>query len=623
MSIERKKQHYLNAKAIKGSSNYSINRQGVSLPYKIHFFAHPPKKLHCTVDNFCARSDRDELFLVDTLGDIWRYYSDIDSLQKTNFSLNEKFYSIESIGEILIVQYEKRIEARALSTGQIIWSKNILPQTFLRKKNQTSLILYESTNSKAIILNSGGEVLFEENYQAEEFNLSSNEILVDTENLSREEKALLVFDRKLNKNRVSIYTLKEKKWKLKESLNLKINDILFIRHDTQGRIWYLNKNGQIGYLKKNCQYIKTETPLNPSINSLQCTTNDKCYDVCYPLNLCIDSLKQNTRWHKILMEYTIPAECDIRMEVTSSNNKDKDKEYIIIKQINTDLLLPELEGQYLFIKIYLIGNQTYQESPIIHNIKVIYPRSTYLEHLPTYYQEDKESAIILEKFLSIFETTFSTLEQQRASTPSLITSSETSKKHLAWLSKWLGLTYDESWDENRWRILLHEAPKLFDIRGTRESIERVIEIYSDMRPIIQEPIHTHCLVQWKIAKNIDYKKWKKFDKNEYKKIVLKKIDNYSFCVFLKPEQYTNQNEVKTIKRIVEEWKPAYTKAHVLPLEHRMLLGSFVFLGINSKLEKSNSYLGIARMPFNGLAPAREEDIKTIEQVRINHDAILN
>jgi len=578
MNIERKKQHYLNAEAIQDHSKYTLDKQEVSLPSEIHYFAYPPKELPYTVHKFCSRSNRDELLIVDTLGNLWRYYSDIDTLQQSNLSFNEQFDAIESIGEIVVLQYEKRIEARALSSGQIIWSKNILPQTFLRKYNQTSLVLYEPSSSKAIILNAGGEVLSEENYQEEVFSLSPDETLLEIEHLSKNERALLIFDTKHNKNRVSIYTLKENSWERTESLEFNINHILHIRHDDRGQIWYLTQDGTVGCLMKSRQYLKTETPLN----------------------LCINSLKQDTRWHRVLMDYTIPAECDIRMKVLASNNvEEKNKEYIPIEHINNDFLLPELQGQYLFIHIYLIGNQSYQESPTIRNIRVVYPRSTYLEHLPLYYQEDKESALILEKFLSIFETTFSTLEQQRASTPSLITSSETSKEHLAWLSQWLGLKYDESWDENRWRTLLHEAPKLFDIRGTREGIERVIEIYSDMRPLIQEPMHIHC---HKSKEN---------------------IDNYSFCVFLKPEQYANQNEVKTIEHMVEEWKPAYTKARVVPLEHRMLLGSFLFLGINSKLEKRKSYLGVSRMPFDGLAQAREEDIKTINHIRINHDAILN
>nr|WP_255494590.1 phage tail protein [Sulfurovum sp. bin170] len=289
------------------------------------------------------------------------------------------------------------------------------------------------------------------------------------------------------------------------------------------------------------------------------------------------------------------------MEVVASNENPlpDGSSYTTIKNLNRDTLLPDnLQGQYLFLKIYLIGDQTLQNSPTIKSLRVIYPRSTYLEYLPTYYHENEKSAMILERFFSIFETTFLELEERRANTPSLIDSKETSKKNLAWLSSWLGLTYDESWDEKSWRKLISEAPKLFDIRGTRKGIERVIEIYSGTVPLIQEPMHRRCQKD-------------------------KDIDNYSFCVFLKPEQYNNMEEVKTIRRIVEEWKPAYTKASVVPLEHNILLGSYVFLEINTKLEKRKVHLGDVRIPFGGLAPATEGDMRSLERVRIDSDAILH
>ncbi len=101
------------------------------------------------------------------------------------------------------------------------------------------------------------------------------------------------------------------------------------------------------------------------------------------------------------------------------------------------------------------------------------------------------------------------------------------------------------------------------------------------------------------------------------------MDNYSFCLFLKPEQYHTIEEVETIRRIVEEWKPAYTKARVVPLENRIVLGSFLFLGVNTKLERGKERLGEARMPFDGVAVAGDEDIRALERVRIGNDAILH
>ncbi len=634
MSTTIKKESYLSAKAIAKDSDYFVDEQGVSLPWRLHFFNYPIKNIDFRVELFCLRNHKEELLILDSQGAIFRYYSDVEYLQKTRLLFNEKIYAMEAMGESLIIQFEERIESYSLINGQIIWSKAVSLQTRLRKCSESSIIFYEPSTKQITCLNHGGETLSVEHRDSELIDISgfdetilsifqvedrvhiqnhteertiklpySEEKLLSFELIESDTVALLLLNETIHQNRVLIYKFIDNVWELQDDLLLLSDKLLFIRKDCKGKVWYLDNEGQIAYVMQNRQYLKKEKPLY----------------------LEIDSLNYNTRWHRMLIDYKIPDECDIRLEIASSNTPISPEEnlYIKIESLNSDLFLPELQGQYLFIKIYLIANQNYQNSPYIRSIKLIYPRSSYLEYLPAYYQEDKKSAVTVERFLSIFETVFSTLEKTRETTPSLLDTTETSKENLAWLSSWLGLTYDESWDERRWRILMHEAPKLFDIRGTREGIERVIEIYSDMRPLIQEPMHTHCLIQWKIVKTIDYKKWKKPDKNEYKKVVLKTIDNYSFCVFLKPEQYHKKEEVKTIRRIVEEWKPAYTKARVVPLEHRMLLGSFVFLGINTKLEKRNAYLGEVQIPFDGLSPARKDDNRTLERVRIGNDAILH
>jgi len=59
------------------------------------------------------------------------------------------------------------------------------------------------------------------------------------------------------------------------------------------------------------------------------------------------------------------------------------------------------------------------------------------------------------------------------------------------------------------------------------------------------------------------------------------------------------------------------------LEHRIVLGSFLFLGVNTKLERAKEHLGEARMPFDGVADAHKEDIRALERVRIGNDGTLH
>lgn len=611
--MKEKKYSYFDAGAIaKQNSDYTgIDGSGLSLPWEMHFFSYPLKTPGIEVRQFCHRSGKSELLLVDDSGELWRYYTDIDRIQKTKLQLDETIISIESIAGLLLVQFEDRIEARSLVNGQIVWSKTTTGSAHFRKADNASVILYEPLSGELLLLNAGGETIETTSHQTEAtalagfddyevtlsqqeqtlhiqdseaistIDLPAREQLVSVEMINAKTMALLLFDPSIGVNKLLVYALDEGAWVFEDSLLFRVGNLRFMRRDCKGRLWYLDENSHIGYAMQDRQYLVQNKPLR----------------------LHADSLGFANRWHRMLIDYDLPDECTIAIDAAASDEEPEptDDAYIHVESLHSDLLLPELKGRYLYLRIYLTGDQSHRNSPVIRSIKLLYPRSTYLEYLPAYYQEDEAGAAMLERFLSIFETVFSTLEDTRNSTLSLIDSSDTSKANLAWLSRWLGLTYDDSWDEERWRVLMREAPGLFGIRGTREGIERIIEIYSQMRPLIYEPMHAHCMKKGAIAD----------------------MDNYSFCLFLKPEQYNTTQEVETIRRIVEEWKPAYTKARVVPLEHRIVLGSFLFLGVNTKLERAKEHLGEARMPFDGVADARKEDIRTLERVRIGNDAILH
>jgi phage tail-like protein len=617
--MKEKKYSYFDAKAIaKQNSDYAgVDDQGVSLPWEMHFFSYPVKTLDIEVRQFCHRSGKSELLLVDNGGTLWRYYTDIDRIQKTRLQLDEAITAIESIEELLIVQFKDRIEAHALANGQIVWSKEVSDEALLRKADDSTLILYEHSTGEMFLLNAGGETLsmnihrtgavdiagfddyrvsilrqeqrlhIQDHAASYTIELQSDETLLSIDMIDAGTMVLLLLDPSIALNKLFVYTLHEGTWKLEDSLLFRTGNLLRVRRDCERRLWHLDKDGKLGYVMQDRQY------LGP----------DNQFTKVPPLHLHIDSLTYANRWHRMLIDYDLPDECALRIEAAASEETEEpsDDVFAAIETLYNDLLLPELKGRHLFLRLFLTGDQAHRHSPLIRSIKLLYPRSTYLEYLPAYYQEDEAGAAMLERFLSIFETVFSTLEDTRNSTPSLIDSNDTLKANLTWLSRWLGLTYDDSWDEERWRLLMREAPGLFGIRGTREGIERVIEIYSKMRPLVYEPMHAHCMKTGTMAD----------------------MDNYSFCLFLKPEQYHTAQEVETIRRITEEWKPAYTKARVVPLENRIVLGSFLFLGVNTRLERKKERLGEARMPFDGIADARKEESRALERVRIGSDAVLH
>jgi len=158
-----------------------------------------------------------------------------------------------------------------------------------------------------------------------------------------------------------------------------------------------------------------------------------------------------------------------------------------------DMLFRENTRRYLWIKISL---STVDEnlSPSINQMKVLYPRGSYLRYLPAIFQEnpigqeDPVSRDFLERFLSIFETVFYDLETKiydiyKYFDPDTIDS----KDFLKWFASWLNTAIEDEWDENIKRRFIRDAYTLYKQKGTLSGIEKLIEIYTGKKPLIIEP----------------------------------------------------------------------------------------------------------------------------------------
>ena len=205
-------------------------------------------------------------------------------------------------------------------------------------------------------------------------------------------------------------------------------------------------------------------------------------------------------------------------EILSISEKEK-KENILNPEIfdpkqkinRLDMLFRENTRRYLWIKIAL---STVDEnlSPSINQMKVLYPRGSYLRYLPAIYQEnpigqeDPVSRDFLERFLSIFETVFYDLETRiydifkyfdpDTAETSIYdaykyfdpeTAEAKSKDFLNWLASWMNIAVEDEWDENIRRRFIRDAYTLYKQKGTLSGIEKLIEIYTGKKPLIIEP----------------------------------------------------------------------------------------------------------------------------------------
>lgn len=231
-------------------------------------------------------------------------------------------------------------------------------------------------------------------------------------------------------------------------------------------------------------------------------------------------------------------------------------------------------GRYLWLRIELTGTELL--SPALKSIRVYLPRSSYLRYLPAVYQEDENSRDFLERFLSLFETFFSQLEEQTDQVTRLFDPDSVPREFLSSLGAWLGIAADGNWPEEKLRSLLKKAVGLYRKRGTCAGIEEMIELYTGLRPKIVEYFNLECLEDQELKERLYGK------------------DPNLFTVLLNPVlardggftvQALSDNQLATVRRILYTEKPAHTDAKLVVLQPWIYLDLYTYLGVNSCLSE--------------------------------------
>jgi phage tail-like protein len=170
---------------------------------------------------------------------------------------------------------------------------------------------------------------------------------------------------------------------------------------------------------------------------------------------------------------------------TKAGLKDKKLTWVGSEKNPRNILFKGKGGRYLWLKIALF---TFDENvrPEIREMKVFYPRISYLRYLPAIYQEDPSSREFLERFLSIFETIFNDLETEISEIFKYFDPDTAPENFLSWLASWMNIALEEGWEEEKKREFIRRASFLYKFKGTPSGIEELIEIYTGKKPIILE-----------------------------------------------------------------------------------------------------------------------------------------
>ncbi len=98
-------------------------------------------------------------------------------------------------------------------------------------------------------------------------------------------------------------------------------------------------------------------------------------------------------------------------------------------------------------------------------------RSRWLQYLPYIYAEDE----FIGRYLLIFEDLFGPLDQIIAHFDLYLDPRTAPEGFLTVLASWLGLVLDDRWPAEKRRAIIRSAVELYDLRGTKRGLTRLLE----------------------------------------------------------------------------------------------------------------------------------------------------
>ena len=325
----------------------------------------------------------------------------------------------------------------------------------------------------------------------------------------------------------------------------------------------------------------------------------------------LESNIESCSWHRVKVIGTAPAGTSI--QIWSSTSETADSGFSPFQLCmnaggnNPDCLVQSPPGRYLQLQFTLTSNGA--ATPQIHALNVYFPRESYLQYLPAVFQDDSQSRLFLDRFLSIFQTTFDDFDSFLDNLWQLFDPYMTPDQVFPWLAAWVALPLDPTLTAAKKRQILQTAFQYFQIRGTPAGLQQVIANYTGVSNI-------QILEHWKLRNwttlpltgglNQGARLW---SHNLYARLQLgvwsqvgsfqltnapvpaSEPDDWGanqFSLMFPANPYTVATTSAQVQAIVEREKPAYTQAFLCPIYPRLRVGVQATLGVDAYVGKTNA-----------------------------------
>lgn len=312
-----------------------------------------------------------------------------------------------------------------------------------------------------------------------------------------------------------------------------------------------------------------------------------------------DSLEKQNLWYRLETDSIVKNNTTIRITFFSSDtsfitdeNDKKIEIYDIIRSIDIqpedkdklfsrciseifvnpeDCIFRKLKGRYIWFKAELFAQQ--EDSPVIKKIKAHIKSKNWIDYLPEIYRE-KDKTTFTERFLSIFQNVYQNTERSIDEIDLLFNPDIADRDFLEWLSSWVSISDVYMWNDRQLGFLMKNAVNMYRSFGTKESISKMIELYTGEPPVIIENCN---LYSDSIDENI---------KKLYRKLYTS--NPFIFTVLIRGECIKSDMQYKTLLKIIESVKPVHMEVKLVILQHMILLDEYSYMGINTELSELSS-----------------------------------
>lgn len=288
------------------------------------------------------------------------------------------------------------------------------------------------------------------------------------------------------------------------------------------------------------------------------------------LSRILDSREKETVWHRLVMDvwlggnmaaYLNVYAADSLVSVPQPESREgtvelteafllKMQPYLMLTAKNPrDILLHRVKGRYLWFALILHGNG--MEGPVLGNIRVYFPKETWMRFLPEVYQgKDGE---FLERYLCIFQSIYDGLEEDIRQNALSLDLQSAAPELLMWLAGWLCAGDSHLWKPHNLKQYLKTGAEVYKSLGTPGALVRMVELYTGFAPYLREAGPG---------------------------------DNpHLFRLYISEEAVASPRQYQALLRVIREGKPADMEVQVIALKPYVFLDQDTYLGINSVLNQ--------------------------------------